>query len=207
MGNYSNSPLYPLLRSPDNSEIIGRLAKDGWQAVSAILPMAGLYETVGAVVTRTAVAGLSGAARFSIYTLPITAFLLGASIRQRMDDRDEQLKQSVWLIIRIAWSEALAKHAKIFPDSKIIDTSQTLGIIHSGDEKYKAAYTVLGSVQTSARSRMMGEAQVASMPVGLSTVYDGKLVSPWEAFVLSNFNDLVVRDSQAFLLLEAASRK
>jgi hypothetical protein len=208
MGEYSNTPLYPLLRTPDIYEKIGQLASGGWLVAAAASSALGSLEMATAVATRTGVSALSASARLSIYTLPIAAFLFGASARKRIEDKEEQIKASVWLIMKLAWYDALARHSKIFPRSMIIDPSQPMGVIVSTDIKYKTAYSVLSNIQISSRARLEREAHLASAPVPLpQTVYNGKVVGAWESFVLSNFDDVRARDSQAFLLLEAAARK
>jgi hypothetical protein len=106
--------------------------------------------------------------------------------------------------------EALDQHAKKFPGSRILDRSRPLGLIVLSDRKYAGAAAYLGNIQDVAEKRMMSEAFVAAtpMPFGMGDrYYKGRMVGPWEYFVRTNFDDLVARDSWAFMMVEAVSRK
>jgi hypothetical protein len=117
-------------------QIIGDLA-NGWTAASGIMGVIGALESAQGLVTTGAA---SIASKFSIYTLPLSAFLLGTSIRTIIDEsgdsRDDARQASRSLILLEAFRDATEKRFKKYPNSILRDDNRPNGLIVLSDSKY-----------------------------------------------------------------------
>jgi hypothetical protein len=126
--------------SQSGGQIIGQLVMGGWSGVSGIYSYISALETRTALIAATraaaagapeALTGISGASRFSVYTLWISAFFLGVSISSTIHDSNEELREARnkarMMILFASLKDALDKHFVKYPLSFMRDESKVLG--------------------------------------------------------------------------------
>lgn len=124
-------------QATNNSRLTGErkmreLAVGGLSAVNTIMGIIGALESVPAV----SAGGASVATRWSVFMLPVATFLIGTSIRQSHDEEQERKRLARLIILSAGFQDAVEKHGKKFPKSKILDPSTATGIKISSDKKY-----------------------------------------------------------------------
>ena len=118
-------------RNTNTREDLLRLMSTGWATANTIMGVAGALEATAAASAALgtgALAELSLATKFSIYTLPLSAFMLGVTLRDwgdhRNDDDDDNRLSAVHIIMLAAFREAVDNHFKYAPNSKIRDETR-----------------------------------------------------------------------------------
>ena len=103
---------------------------------SGINTVAGI---VGALDGAAAISSASLATRWSVWTLPVSTFLLGVSITGGNDVKKKEEKEKLLtarrLILMAGWDDAIDIHKSLFPNSKILDENSVTGLKVLDDPK------------------------------------------------------------------------
>jgi hypothetical protein len=193
--------LYPLLRKQDYRQIIGDIASGVATGLMQAAALGGFAETSNAVLSGEAVSLFGGLGL--VAAIP-GMFMWGASIRAGISERDEQIHETMSIILLASLGDAVQRHAKIFPNSKILDPSGIIGLrTDITGAQYSAASKLFAGIHEERWSNMEAEMyQVRLSAVKTYTVYDGEVMDTWREYILSNFDQTRLRYSQALVLME-----
>lgn len=121
-----------------SNEALLVLAAGGWTVATQAVAVAA--QAYAATVGLASASGM--ATRMSIYTLPIGAFMLGVSIRNWIDHKDDDESEAriaaVHIIMLAAFEDAVSRHFAAAPDSKLRDESRKTRLILLSEDKYAA---------------------------------------------------------------------
>src|SRR5690606_27350517 len=112
------------------------------------------------------------------------AFTLGAQIRQHIDDEDEKAHVARCVILKAGFQDAVDKHAKKFPNSKILDSSTGTGIKLLDDSKYGVVVTLFSTLH----GQYWRDLKKAVESWRVSQI--GPAAPTWEKFVRVQFNSV-----------------
>lgn len=166
-------------------QTIAKLAFAGFNGVNTLMGIIGAAESAAAM----SASGASLATRWSVYTLPISAFFLGAGIRESIDDEKEKRHQARVIILSAGFRNAVENHGKRYPNSKILDSSTVTGIKILSDPKYHMVTIVFRGLH----KKWWGNLPDAIDEWRATQVLSGPFLpkkQTWEQFVRGQFNQI-----------------
>ncbi len=190
----------------------------GWGSSNTLFSFLGAIESIvtasaAAAGTSGAVATMSVATRFSVFTMPISAFLLGVSIRGWMKDKNEEAEKFAdatrSAIFLFAGHHAAELHFQKFPNSSLKQANSPLPLLVTGrasatrwTQRMTQAWTVLSADRDMIRMARRG----GNGPTGFALVqfcrgknwferfdikeWDASPGDVWKAYCLGRFVEL-----------------
>jgi hypothetical protein len=144
----------------------------GWSSSSTLFGFLGAVESIAAASaaaagTSGAIATMSVATKFSVFTMPISAFLLGASIRSWIDDKNEEADKFAdatrSAIFLFAAHHAAELHFRRFPNSSLKQANSPLPLLITGRSsairwtaRMKHAWSILSDDRDKVRNARKG---------------------------------------------------
>lgn len=182
-------------------QTIAKLAFAGFNGVNTVMGIIGAAESAAAVSASQA----SLATRWSVYTLPISAFFLGAALRGSIDDDNEKRHQARLIILSAGFRNAVEKHGKRYPNSKILDPSTVTGIKILSDPKYQIVTILFRGVHNKWWRNLPDaiDEWVLSQALSGGPFFPKK--QTWEPFVRGQFDRITREYGNLLLMAETVS--